>query len=73
MFLRSFETTSVGVVDDIVAMTVQGVGQRARERKSVDMGGSADEAHLEFLHSNVDSSASTGRRGVDAQTPRITD
>ena len=57
MLLSSFLTISVGVDDDIVAMAVLGFRQRARERKSMDLGRSASEAHLESLHSIVGSSS----------------
>ncbi len=57
MLLSSFLTTSVGVDDNIVAMAVLGLRQRASEQKCMDLGGSAGEAHLEPLDSNVGSSA----------------
>lgn len=55
MLLSSFLTTSVGVDDNIVAMAVLSLRQRASEQKG--LGWSAGEAHFEPLDSNVGSSA----------------
>ena len=57
MLLSSFLTTSVGVDDDIMAMEVLGLGQRASEQKCMGLGWSTGEAHLESLDLNVGSSA----------------
>ena len=59
MLLGSFSTISVGVEDNIVTTAVLCFRQRAREWKSIDLGGSANEAHLRFFSP----SALTGRRG----------
>ena len=46
-------TTSAGVEDDIMAKANFGVGQRATKRIYGDLGGGESEAHVWYLHLNV--------------------
>lgn len=53
MLLTSFLTTSADVDEDIVGTKVLDFDQEDRGRESMDLGGTASVARLEYLHSTL--------------------